>query len=74
MSKVCELTGKKGLNGHRVSHAKNRSNHVQQPNLKKRRIWVQELGKYISLKVSTKGLRTIDKKGPYRALKDAGLI
>lgn len=74
MSRVCEITGKRGLNGHRVSHANNKSNHVQQPNLQKRRIYVPELGKHVTVRLSTKGLRILDKKGPYRALKDAGLI
>ena len=74
MSKICQITGKKGLNGHRVSHANNKSNHVQQPNLQKRRIYVPELGKTVTVKLSTKGLRVIDKKGAYVALKEAGLI
>lgn len=74
MSKVCQITGKKGLNGHRVSHAKNRSNHVQQPNLQKRRIFVPELNRTITVRLSTKGLKVVDKKGPYKALKDAGLL
>ena len=46
----------------------------QQPNLQKRRIYVPELNRYVSVRLSTKGLKTVDKKGPYKALKDAGLI
>lgn len=74
MSRQCQITGKKGLNGHRVSHAKNRSNHVQQPNLIKKRIFVPELNRSINVKMSTQGLRIIDRKGPYLALKEAGLL
>ena len=74
MSKVCQITGKKGLNGHRVSHANNKSNHVQLPNLQKRRIYIPELNRYVSVRLSAKGLRVVDKKGPYKALKEAGLI
>ena len=74
MSKRCDITGKRGLSGHRVSHANNKTNHVQQPNLHKKRIYVPELGRYVAIKVSAHGLRVIDKKGPYRALKEAGLI
>ncbi|MDH5752824.1 MAG: 50S ribosomal protein L28 [Deltaproteobacteria bacterium] len=74
MSRICEITGKKGLTGNRVSHANNKSKHVQQPNLHTKRIFVPELGRNVTVKVSTKGLRTIDRKGPYRALKEAGLI
>ena len=74
MSKVCQITGKKGLNGHRVSHANNKSNHVQQPNLQKKRIFVPELKRYVTVRLSTKGMRILDKKGAYRTLKEAGLI
>ena len=74
MSKVCQITGKKGLNGHRVSHANNKSNHVQQPNLQKKRIYVAELNRYVKVRLSTKGLKVLDKKGAYRTLKEAGLI
>ena len=74
MSRICDITGKRPLFGNRVSHANNKTRHMQLPNLHKKRIWVNELGRYIKLKVSQHGLRTIDKKGAYRALKDAGLI
>ncbi len=74
MSKVCQITGKKGLSGHRVSHANNKSNHVQQPNLQKKRIYVPELKRYVKVRLSTKGLKTLDKRGAYRTLKEAGLI
>ena len=74
MSRVCEITGKKGLNGNRVSHANNKSHHVQKPNLQKKRVFVPELGRYVTVKLSTQGLRILDKKGAYRALKDAGLL
>lgn len=74
MAKVCQITGKKGLKGHRVSHANNKTNHVQQPNLMRKRIFVPELGRTVTVKLSAKGLRNVDKKGPYQALREAGLI
>lgn len=74
MSKVCQVSGKKGLNGNRVSHANNKTNHIQQPNLQKRRIYVPELKRYVKVRLSTKGLKLLDKKGAYRTLKEAGLI
>jgi large subunit ribosomal protein L28 len=74
MSRVCEVTGKKGLNGNRVSHANNKSHHVQKPNLRKKRVFVAELGRFVKVRLSVKGLRVLDKKGPYRALKEAGLL
>ena len=74
MAKVCEITGKKGQTGNRVSHANNKSKHTFQPNLQKKKIFVPELKKYVTVKLSTHGLKIVDKKGPYRALKEAGLI
>lgn len=74
MSRVCEITGKKGQTGNRVSHANNKSKHTFQPNLQKKRLYVPELNKYVKVRLSTHGLKIVDKKGAYRALKDAGLI
>ena len=74
MARQCQITGKKGLNGHRVSHANNKTNHVQQANLVKRRIFVPELKRYVTVKLSTKALRSLDRKGAFATLKAAGLI
>ena len=74
MARVCEITGKRSQKGNRGSHAKNRSKHSFLPNLQKKRIYVAELKRYVTVKLSSHGLRIVDKKGPYRALKEAGLI
>jgi len=74
MSRVCEVTGKKGLNGNRVSHANNKTHHVQKPNLMKRRLYVPELNRYVTVRLSAKGLKVLDRKGIYRGLKEAGLL
>jgi len=80
MAKQCQVTGKKTQIGGRYS---NRTRATQfnpcgkvrrQPNLQKKRIYVPELQKTITLNVSTKALRTIAKKGAYQTLKDANLI
>ena len=63
MSKVCELTGKKPLAGNHVSHAHNKTKRRQLPNLRTKRIWVEEESKFITLKISTSALRTLKKKG-----------
>lgn len=63
MSYSCEITGKKRLKGHRVSHANNKTIHFQLPNLKQRQFFLPELGIRYKIKVSTKGVRTIDKYG-----------
>ena len=63
MSKVCEVTGKKPLVGNNVSHANNKTKRLQNPNLKNKKYYVSSLDKYISLKLSTKGIKIIDKIG-----------
>jgi large subunit ribosomal protein L28 len=74
MSRRCEITGKTGQNGHKVSHANNKSNTVREANLQTRRIWVAELKRFVRVKLSTQALKTVDRKGAYAALKDAGVI
>jgi large subunit ribosomal protein L28 len=68
MSKVCQLTGKRPQTGNNVSHANNKTKRRFLPNLHKRRIWVPSEERYITLKLSAKALRTIDKIGIEKAL------
>jgi large subunit ribosomal protein L28 len=63
MAKVCEVTGKRTTSGNNVSHANNRTRRKFFPNLHMHRIWVESQNKYIKLRLSKKGLRTIDKLG-----------
>lgn len=63
MSKVCQLTGKRVATGNNVSHANNRTRRRFLPNLQKKRIWSPEEGKWITLRISTKALKTLDKIG-----------
>lgn len=63
MGAYCQVTGKSTITGHNVSHARNRTGRVFRPNLQNRRFWVDALGLYVSLRVSTKGIRIIDKLG-----------
>ncbi|MCZ6472097.1 MAG: 50S ribosomal protein L28 [SAR324 cluster bacterium] len=74
MAKVCQITGKRGQKGNRVSHANNKSKHTFLPNLQKKRIFVPELKRYVTVKLSTHGLKIVDKKGAFKVLKEAGLI
>jgi large subunit ribosomal protein L28 len=69
MSKICAITGKKGLTGNNVSHANNRTKRKQLPNLQKKRIWLEEEKRYVTLKLSTEAIKTIDKKGIKTLLK-----
>jgi large subunit ribosomal protein L28 len=63
MSRVCIVTGKGPMVGNNVSHANNRTKRRFLPNLQQRRFWLEEENRWVSLRVSTAGLRTIDKKG-----------
>lgn len=63
MARVCQVTGKRPMSGNNVSHANNRTRRRFLPNLHRHRFWVESENRWIKLRVSTKGLRTIDKKG-----------
>ncbi len=63
MSRVCQVTGKRPISGNNVSHANNKTRRRFLPNIKKHRFWVEEENRFVSLKVSTKGIRIIDKLG-----------
>jgi large subunit ribosomal protein L28 len=70
MAKVCQVTGTSPQAGNNVSHAKNRTKRRFEPNLHKKRFWVDSLKKFVTLRVSAKGIRTIDKKGIEAVLED----
>jgi len=63
MARVCDVTGKKPLKGNLVSHANNKTHRRYQPNLHYRRFWVETQNRWVRLRVSTAGLRKIDKLG-----------
>jgi large subunit ribosomal protein L28 len=63
MSRVCQVTGKRPMTGNNVSHANNKTRRRFLPNLQSRRLWVEEENRYVTLKISAKGLRIIDKLG-----------
>ena len=63
MAKVCQVTGKRPMSGNNVSHANNRTKRRFEPNLHEHRFYVPSEGRYVKLRVSSKGMRTIDKKG-----------
>ena len=70
MARVCQVTGKRTISGNNVSHANNRTRRRFLPNLHYRRFWVATENRWVRLRVSTKGLRIIDKKGIDTVLKD----
>lgn len=71
MARVCQITGKKTQVGNNVSHANNRTKRKFYPNLQIKRFYVPSEDKWITLKVSTRALRTISKKGIEAVLKEA---
>lgn len=71
MSRVCELTGKKAMVGNNVSHAMNKTKRKFNVNLVKKRFFIPEEGKWITLKVAASTIKTINKKGISAVLKEA---
>ncbi len=63
MSRVCQVTGKKPVAGNNVSHANNKTRRRFLPNLHTHKFWVESENRWIKLRVSTKGMRIIDKNG-----------
>lgn len=71
MSRVCQVSGKRPQVGNNVSHANNRTKRKFYPNLQKKKFYIPEEDKWVTLKVSTSALRTINKKGITAVLKEA---
>lgn len=63
MSRVCQVTGKRPTTGNNVSHANNKTKRRFLPNIQIHRFWVEEENKFVRLKLSTQGMRIIDKLG-----------
>ncbi|HAG93162.1 MAG: 50S ribosomal protein L28 [Pseudomonadales bacterium] len=63
MAKVCQVTGKRPITGNNVSHANNKTKRRFEPNLHHHRFWVESEKRFVRLRVSSKGMRIIDKKG-----------
>ena len=70
MSRVCQVTGKRPLVGNNVSHAHNNSRRRVLPNLHNHRFWVESENRFVRLRVSSKGMRIIDKHGIEKVLAD----
>ncbi len=70
MARVCQVTGKRPVAGNNVSHSNRRTRRRFLPNLHRHRFWVESENRWVRLRVSTKGLRIIDKKGIDAVLTD----
>jgi len=70
MSKICDLTGKRPITGNNVPKSNQKTKRRFLPNLQKKKFYVPETDKWVTLKLSTSAMRTIDKKGIYQYLKE----
>ena len=70
MSRVCDVTGKKPMFGNNVSHAHNKSRRRFNINLQKKKFWLPDEKRFVTLRLSTRGMRIIDKKGISKVIKD----
>ena len=70
MSRVCDVTGKKPMFGNNVSHAHNKSRRRFNINLQRKKFWLPNEKRYITLRLSTRGMRIIDKKGITRVVSE----
>jgi large subunit ribosomal protein L28 len=70
MSKVCQVTGKRPITGHNVSHAKNHTKRRFLPNLQSHRFWVEAEKRFVTLRLTPKAMRIIDKRGIEAVLAD----
>lgn len=73
MSRVCDITGKKGLVGNQVSHSNRKKLVKQLPNLQKKRFYVPEEDRWVTIRLSNQGLRTLNKRGVLSIVKELGI-
>ena len=73
MSRKCQLTGKRANNGFAVSHSHRRTKKLQQVNLQWKRIWWEEGNGWVKLRLSTKAIKTLEKKSLHLMAKEAGI-
>jgi large subunit ribosomal protein L28 len=73
MARRCQLTQKRRNVANNVSHANNRTKTIQQPNLHSKRLWLESQKRFIRVKLSTRALRTVTRKGLDRFLREQGL-
>lgn len=73
MSRKCQLTGKKANNAFAISHSHRRTHKLQQANLQWKRVWWPEGNRWVRLRLSTKAIKTLQKKGLQAMAKEAGI-
>jgi large subunit ribosomal protein L28 len=73
MSRICQLTGKKANNAFAISHSHRRTKKLQEANLQTKRIWWPQGNRWVKLRISTKAIKTLEKKGLQAMAKEAGI-
>ncbi|NEP13056.1 MAG: 50S ribosomal protein L28 [Symploca sp. SIO2C1] len=73
MGRKCQLTGKKANNAYAISHSHRRSHKLQQANLQSKRVWWSQGNRWVKLRLSTKAIKTLEKKGLQAMAKEAGI-
>jgi large subunit ribosomal protein L28 len=73
MSRRCQLTGKTANNAYAISHSHRRTKKLQQANLQWKRVWWSEGNRWVNLRLSTKAIKTLEKKGLQAMAKEAGI-
>jgi large subunit ribosomal protein L28 len=73
MSRICQLTGKKANNAYAISHSHRRTKKLQEANLQTKRIWWPQGNRWVKLRISTKAIKTLEKKGLQAMAKEAGI-
>ncbi len=74
MSRVCQISGKRPLVGNNVSHANNRTKRRQMPNLQTKRIYIPEEKRFVTVRITARALKTVNKNGAKATLRKAGLL
>jgi large subunit ribosomal protein L28 len=73
MSRICKISGKRPLVGNNVSHANNKTKRRQFPNMQSKRIYVEELGKFVRVRLSARALKSVSREGLIAVLRKQGL-
>ena len=73
MARRCQLTGKKANNAFAISHSHRRTKRIQHANLQDKKVWWPEGNRWVKLRLSTKAIKTLEKKGLQKMAKEAGI-
>lgn len=73
MARKCTLTGKQANNAYAISHSHRRTKKLQEANLQEKRVWLPQEKRWVKLRLSTRAIKTLERKGLYAMAKEAGI-